>query len=250
MLGARPGHRAFVLGLRGVLSAGRGGRAVLVGTEELALCDAAHPLVLRPCSGDREVVALVMVFPDPTSPALVEEDRPGLGEATGTGALLRDLLVEATTRAPGLSASEATRTGEAALHLAAAVLERHFPVPGADPAARQHELAARIRAYIDRHLGSSALSPSRVAARHHISVRHLQRLFRVEGSTPSTWIRHRRLENAERDLRDAALRSWPIRKIGQRNGFAQASIFSRAFSARYGRPPGKFRDDWFRDVRS
>jgi len=114
------------------------------------------------------------------------------------------------------------------------------------PRTQQYELITRIRGFIDRNLGDCGLTPSLVASAHHISIRYLQRLFKTAGSTPSDWIRQRRLENSRRELCDARLRSVSVREIGLRNGFTQPSDFSRVFRAKYGVPPGRFRDDWFR----
>lgn len=214
VLEADPGQHALVLSSQGEISVARDERELLVRGEAVALCDTRLPLGISPTPRNPTAEAVVMVFPG---------------------------------RASGLGAPEVARFGDAALHLAAAVLERHFTdADEAGPQTEQHELLTRIRGFIDRNLGEPDLSPSLVASAHHISIRYLQRLFKTEGSTPSDWIRQRRLENSRRELCDAKLRSASIREIGLRNGFAQPSDFSRVFRANYGIPPGKFRDDWFR----
>ncbi|GLW07116.1 hypothetical protein Misp01_22460 [Microtetraspora sp. NBRC 13810] len=58
----------------------------------------------------------------------------------------------------------------------------------------------RIQSFIDAHLADPALSTERIAAAHHISVRHLQRLFQTRGTTVSGWIRRRRLDECRREL--------------------------------------------------
>lgn len=244
VLPALPGHHALVLSAAGVVVVERDGRDVLVDDEGLALCDARRSLVIRPCAPRAEV--LVMVFPNAAAPLLPPPAAVARHEVcalTGPGVLLGDLLAGATAAASGLHASEAARIGDAALHLATGVLERHFSGSEDGIGTQQHELLTRIRGYVDRHLGDHTLTPSRVAAAHHISVRYLQRLFKLDGCTPSGWIRARRLELCRRELSDQALRGLSIREIGLRNGFAQASDFSRAFRAEYGRPPGQFRDE-------
>lgn len=241
---AQPGHHALVLSASGVVVVEREGHGVLVSDEGLALSDVRRSLVIRPCTPGAE--ALVMVFPNSAAPLLpppAPVARHEVCDLTGPGALLCDLLAGATVAASELHASEAARTGDAALHLATGVLERHFAGPGDGVVTHQHELLTRIRGYVDRHLGDHTLTPSRVATAHHISVRYLQRLFKIDGCTPSGWIRARRLEICRRELSDQALRGLSIREIGLRNGFAQASDFSRTFRAEYGRPPGQFRDE-------
>ncbi|MFJ2609323.1 helix-turn-helix transcriptional regulator [Streptomyces sp. NPDC091279] len=246
VLAADPGRHALVLSARGAIGVVRDGRAFVVRDETVALCDTRLPLSIGPGTGEQAAEAVVMVFPDTAVPTLLpypDEPPHQVRDATGPGSLLRWFLVEAAVRAPGLRAPEAARFGDAALHLAAAVLERRFvDTAQACPQTQQHELMTRIRGFVDRNLGDPDLTPGLVATAHHISIRHLQRLFKDEGSTPSDWIRQRRLETCRRELRDPELRALPIREIGLRNGFTQASDFSRVFRARYGMPPGRFRD--------
>jgi AraC-like DNA-binding protein len=242
-----PGQHALILSSLGVIRVARAERELVVRDEAVALCDTRLPLGISPGSWNQVAEAVVMVFPGSAVPTVLpnaDEPQHEVCDAAGSGALLRRFLLEAATRASGLRAPEVARFGDAALHLAAAVLERHFvDVDEASPQAQQRELMTRIRGFIDRNLGDPDLNPGLVASAHHISIRHLQRLFKVEGSTPSGWIRQRRLENCRRELCDTELRSAPIREIGLRNGFARASDFSRVFRTRYGLPPGRFRDE-------
>nr|BAM98980.1 putative AraC family transcriptional regulator [Streptosporangium amethystogenes] len=250
VLEANPGRHALVLSSLGVIGVAGAGRELVVRDEAVALCDTRLPLAISPWLRSQVAEAVVMVFPGSAVPTVLpdaDEPQHEVCDVAGSGTLLRWFLVEAATQASRLCAPEAARFGDAALHLAAAVLERHFVDVGElSPLTQQHELMTRIRGFIDRNLGDPDLTPSWVASAHHISTRYLQRLFKVEGSTPSVWIRQRRLETCQRELCDPELRSVPIREIGLRNGFAQASDFNRVFRARYGVPPGRFRDEWFR----
>ncbi|MEU0177853.1 helix-turn-helix transcriptional regulator [Streptomyces massasporeus] len=250
MLDAEPGQRALVLSACGEIRVARAERELVVQDEVVALCDTWQPLRIGPTPGNPTAEAAVMLFPGSAVPMAqpdTDPSQPEICDAVGSGPLLRAFLVEVATRASELSASEVVRLGDAALHLAAAVLEARFADAGETSAqTQQQELMRRIRGFIDRNLGDPDLTPSLVASAHHISIRYLQRLFKAEGVTPSDWIRQRRLDNSRRDLCDVKLRSAPIREIGLRNGFAQPSDFSRVFRARYGVPPGRFRDDWLR----
>ncbi|MFB6815226.1 helix-turn-helix transcriptional regulator [Streptomyces sp. NPDC056347] len=249
VLEADPGRHALVLSSFGEIEVARAGCELVVRDTAVALCDTLLPLDIGPAPGNRAAEAVVMVFPGSAVPT-VHPDTAGsqhrVRDAAGSGPLLRSFLVEAAGRAAGLGAPEVARFGDAALQLAAAVLERHFVDAGeVCPQTQQYELITRIRGFIDRNLGDCGLTPSLVASAHHISIRYLQRLFKTEGSTPSDWIRQRRLENSRRELCDTRLRSVSVREIGLRNGFTQPSDFSRVFRAKYGVPPGRFRDDWF-----
>ena len=100
-----------------------------------------------------------------------------------------------------------------------------------------------VRAFIRQHIHDPRLTPSLIAAAHHISVSYLHRVFtgQSEGETVAAWIRGRRLESAYRDLADPALRAMPIQAVAARWGIHRASDFSRAFKAAYGVSPSEHR---------
>ncbi|TWG00595.1 AraC-like DNA-binding protein [Kitasatospora viridis] len=86
------------------------------------------------------------------------------------------------------------------------------------------------------------LSPQTVADAHGISVRYLHHLFRGEKQTVSTFIRELRLGRCRTDLGQPGLAKHPVGAIGARWGFADAAVFSRAFKAAFGTPPGEYRN--------
>jgi len=139
-------------------------------------------------------------------------------------------------------ASAGTRLGAAVLDLLtagmAARLDRDGAVP---PHTRQHALLVRIRAWIEEHLGDPDLSPSDVAAAHHISLRYLHKLFAGEQSTVAGWIRWRRLERCRRELLDPTQAMRPVSAIAARWGILNAAHFSRVFRDTYGLAPAEYR---------
>ncbi|MFI6290903.1 helix-turn-helix domain-containing protein [Nonomuraea sp. NPDC050790] len=157
---------------------------------------------------------------------------------TGSGALLAGYLSSLREHAAGCEPGELSRLGGIGLDLAAVYLagrlgmQRHLP-----PESRQRTLAARIDAFIDHHLGDPDLSPSAIAAHHHISVRTLHLLFKERPETVSATIRRRRLERCHADLADPRLREHAIGEIGVRWGFKSGAEFSRAFRTVYGLSP-------------
>ncbi|MGW2044686.1 helix-turn-helix domain-containing protein [Streptomyces sp. NPDC001858] len=102
-------------------------------------------------------------------------------------------------------------------------------------------LLLRIQAFIDQHLADPELGPKVIARVHHISPRHLHKLFESEDVTVTRWIQRRRLEGSRRELarRDAASRSVTV--VAHRWGFTSAAHFSRAFRAAYGMTPSEWR---------
>ncbi|MFF0244507.1 helix-turn-helix domain-containing protein [Streptosporangium sandarakinum] len=133
------------------------------------------------------------------------------------------------------------RVATAVLGLLAALLTRE---PGANPSpvdTSRASTVARAQAFIERRLADPDLSPALVAAEHHVSVRHLQKLFEEQGLSVAGWIRRRRLERCRRDLADPAWNDLPVRAVAFRWGFTSESHFNRAFRAAYGAPPATYR---------
>ncbi|WP_327305580.1 helix-turn-helix domain-containing protein [Streptomyces sp. NBC_01298] len=106
---------------------------------------------------------------------------------------------------------------------------------------RTRALLARIDAFIGHNLGDPELSPSVVAARHGLSLRRLQLLFRERGEGVAAAIRRRRLERCREDLTDPERLAVPVHTVALRWGFTNASVFSRLFRETYGAGPRALR---------
>jgi AraC-like DNA-binding protein len=158
---------------------------------------------------------------------------PEQGLASMVAAFLSKLTAEAGTFRPEVGEMLARNVTD----LLTTVITEQL---GRDPAgtdAAQQTLMLRIRTFIDAHLTDADLSAETIAAAHHISVRHLQRLFQAQGATVSGWIRGRRLEECRREL-GRPRRSRPaVAAVAHRWGFLSAAHFSRAFRAAYGMSP-------------
>lgn len=100
----------------------------------------------------------------------------------------------------------------------------------------------RIRTYVNQHLPDPELTPDSIAAAHHISVRHLYRLFEAEGITIGRWIQQRRLEECRRELARRTRVTPAVSAVAQHWGFINAAHFSRAFRATYGMSPTTWRN--------
>lgn len=168
----------------------------------------------------------------------------GLSGRDGTGALLTEFLVGLDRQANTLRPSDAPRLGTVVLDLVSAWFAQVLDAEAALPQeSRQRATAQRIQAFIRQNLHDPELTPSAIAAAHHISRSHLYRIFQQEsqGETVAAWIRGRRLESARRDLADSSLRSTPIHAVAARWGFPRASEFTRAFRTAYGLSPREYR---------
>jgi AraC-like DNA-binding protein len=160
----------------------------------------------------------------------------------GLGALVSSLARQLLPRVDDCGPADQIRLGTTVLDLVtaalAAQLDRAQQIP---PDSRRRALLLRVLAFIEQQLADPRLSPTGIAAAHHISVSYLYKLFDAEQTTVAEWIRHRRLERCRHDLLDPALRHTPVSTIAARWGFTNAAHFSRAFRAVHGMPPAEYR---------
>ncbi|MFJ9775924.1 AraC family transcriptional regulator [Kitasatospora sp. NPDC101157] len=256
-----PGVYHLTMPLGGGLSLTRGAReGVREGTRafgpgDLYLVDSSTPYDVRAvgvrADGRREhrTEAVGIDFPVALLPLPPDRLRELLGRGfsarEGTCALLSEFLVGLDRQAAVLGPGEAARLGTVAVDLVAAWAARELEAEAALPDdARRRALVQSVRAFVRRHLHDPELSPSVIAAAHHVSVSHLHRVFSGQsgdGVTLAAWIRGQRLERARRDLADPALRTLPVHAVAARWGFPRASDFSRAFRAAYGLSPREHR---------
>jgi AraC-like DNA-binding protein len=102
------------------------------------------------------------------------------------------------------------------------------------------KLFKRVSGIIKSRFADPDIGPCEVAAEAGISLRYLQKLFTVRGSTCSHFIQSIRLDHAARLLQRRALikRGQPLSEIGYACGFRDYTHFARVFRRRFGHPPG------------
>ncbi|MGW2374553.1 MULTISPECIES: AraC-like ligand-binding domain-containing protein [Kitasatospora] len=246
-------HLSFLQ--QGTMTLTRGaGRTETLRPGDLHLVDSSTPYDLRtfggPTAGRAEprLSGVGIDFPAALLPLPPQRLRDLLGRAfparTGSAALLSEFLLGLDRQAAALGPAEAARLGTVVVDLVAAWLARELDAETAVPDdARQRALVTAVRAFIRRNLHDPELSPSTIAAAHHISVSQLHRVFAQHspGETVAAWIRSQRLERARRDLADPAQRATPIHAVAVRWGILRADDFSRAFRAAYGLSPREHR---------
>lgn len=88
--------------------------------------------------------------------------------------------------------------------------------------------------YIHEHACDPTLSSVRVARHHNMSLRSLQQLFAMHGTSVAAYVRRYRLQRSFEDLLRGA---GSVTDVAFRNGFADASHFSRVFKAYFGHSP-------------
>ncbi|SHN47651.1 helix-turn-helix domain-containing protein [Cryptosporangium aurantiacum] len=156
-------------------------------------------------------------------------------------ALVHSHLAQLFARADELAASPAAAAiGAATVDLLRALVQ--VPLGGAHTRqARYDTLLARVTSYVRTHLREPDLSPARVAAAHHISVRHLHAVWSSTGSTLEQWVMAERLAGARVELHAPGPHVRSIAQIAHDWGFTDASHFSRRFRHAYQVTPGDFR---------
>jgi AraC-like DNA-binding protein len=104
--------------------------------------------------------------------------------------------------------------------------------------------AARLRAIkedVSARLSEPNLSLDSVALRHGVSSRYVQKLFELEGTSFSDFVRAGRLARAHRMLQDPRLLHMNISTIAYECGFGDITAFNRAFRKHYNASPSDVR---------
>lgn len=100
----------------------------------------------------------------------------------------------------------------------------------------QLALLRRLKQHIHRHLLDDTLSVDEIARANGISSRYMQKLFRLEGTSPSDYLLEARLMRARALLKEGPERQ-SVASVAYSSGFTNASHFSTAYKRRFGYPP-------------
>jgi AraC family transcriptional regulator, positive regulator of tynA and feaB len=102
------------------------------------------------------------------------------------------------------------------------------------------KLFTRVCGIIKGHFADPDFGPSAVAAEARISLRYLQKLFTLRGSSCSHFIYSVRLDHAARLIqrRFATRTELPLSMIAHACGFRDYTNFARAFRRKFGHAPG------------
>jgi AraC-like DNA-binding protein len=216
-------------------------REAVLSPGDLAVYDTSRPYSLV---FDEEFRTMVVMFPRhliTLPPDMVGQlTAVRISGSEGLGSVVAPYLTQLAANLDQLSGTTGARLAHSALDLVSTVFTRELGLDegAGDP---HRALMQRIRGHIDRNLASTDLGPASIAAAHFISTRHLHGLFQEQGTTVSTWIRTRRLEQCRRDLIDPVFADRPVAAIAARWGFVDAAHFSRAFKAAFDVSPSEFR---------
>ncbi|MEU8889426.1 helix-turn-helix domain-containing protein [Streptomyces sp. NPDC048442] len=197
--------------------------------------------------GDSDGRALILHLPQELVPLPRDRVRAlfahGLPRGhSGMSRVLAHYLQSVAEEAETLDEGTGARLGATGLDLASGFFAEQIGIQERlPPETRRQVLLGAINTFIDENLADPHLTPETVAARHHISVRHLHQLFRHLPETVAARIRRRRLERCHQDLASPHLGTLPVHAVGARWGLTSAAGFSRSFRAMYGMAPGEYR---------
>jgi AraC-like DNA-binding protein len=225
---------------RGVVS--QDGRDAVLAPGDFALYDSTRPYTL---SFDRPFQQIVLMLPGPTlRTALRDTERltaTRVSGVSGAGHLMINMI---STLAAGIG----TLAPESATAVADSVSQILIAGLSALPAARRapvSQLTAfhreQIKALVRERLRDPEFGVAEIAARLRLSASTLHRVWGGEACSLSDWIWSQRLDTARRELCDPGLAARSISEIAFACGFNDAAHFSRAFRARFGRPPRELR---------
>lgn len=225
-----------LLPLSGSLHLVQDGRVTRLSKGELAVYDFTRPYEL---AYDSAVHLAVFSLPHALLAVPAHLNATPISTTDGTAALAAPLLSRVALDLETYQPDSAARLSGVVMDLLAATFAERAQLPPGEAQARTQLLV--IHAFIEAHLGDPGLDPATIAAAHHVSLRHLHRLFAAYNSSVATWIRHRRLERCRRDLADPAMHATTVSTIAARWGLLDSAHFSRLFRTTYGMPPAEYR---------
>lgn len=238
---AQSGSEYFTVGLqgRGPALVAQGGRTAALRPGDLAFYDTTEPYTLsfpslfqmKVFQVPRKMLGLPLSDLHRVTGVLIQGDEAGLG------ALVSPFLSKLASEAGSYQPEVADRLARNAVDLLSTLVAERLGQDAAGAEFANRAMSLRIRAFIAEHLCDPDLSPSSIAAAHHISVRYVHRLFQDEDTTVSRWIQRRRLEECHHELSRTGRRSPAIAAVAHRWGFSSPAHFSRAFRAEYGMSP-------------
>src|SRR4051812_2841088 len=170
-----PNRLTLTMPLRGQVVLNQEGRRAILGAGDFVIHDAARPCRVRGTGPLHLIQALVLQFPRVVLPVPAAQLERMLAvpipSGPGIGALTSRFLQQLASNVEEFQPPEAARLATAALDLLAARLAHELAIDGsASPDTRRRELLVRIHAFVEENLGDPGLSPSAVAAAHHISL--------------------------------------------------------------------------------
>ncbi|MGC4233423.1 MAG: helix-turn-helix domain-containing protein [Niabella sp.] len=212
------------------------GRQIRLDEGAAAVLDTSRPYEVESECDQRHIVAhLALDLIDPTwlstmTARCISSSAPLLGMITALFAMIR--------ASGAVSAQGRQEIGRSAASLVIGLLREEATSRGSAEFGPGSALRSRMAAYIHAHLADPQLSVATLAAAHHVSERTLHNIFKAEGDAPGAFIRRERIHLARRMLEET---DTPVGVIVRQCGFADATVFARAFRRQFGQSPSHWR---------
>jgi AraC family transcriptional activator of tynA and feaB len=238
---ARSSHNHYLVSLQrsGVSRMQQCGRSCELQAGDIGIVDGSRPFsVAFPGAVDRIVAVIPSAMLQTRAPWL--RDRP-VGVMTHDGVLHHSLraYIERLAGPDCESTQEAELLADNLCNLVTLLTAR---------ADSEHELARgriadldRMLAYLRRHICDPDLSPQALADYMQVSVRTVHKRFEQSNITFRQWVLEQRLDACRRALGDPRCDPMTVSQIAYNLGFSDLSHFTKAFRARFGTPPGRYR---------
>ncbi|MFI1336056.1 helix-turn-helix domain-containing protein [Streptomyces sp. NPDC020845] len=242
-----PGYVQLSLTLSGNMGLTQFRRHTLLGAGDLAVYSSSEPFNgWASPEGAAPVRQLLLHLPRAALPLTGRQvDRLAatrIPSGEGFASLLSQFLTHVARHPRQFAPQDAPRLSTTLVDLLThTIAQRLDAMSVLPPESRERALLLRVQEFIRRHLPDPGLTPSAVAAAHHMSPRSLHRLFQRHGLTVASWIRHQRLERCRRDLVNPRLAGRPIQATAATWGFSRPGDFTRAFRSAYGVSPSEYR---------
>ncbi|WP_088343518.1 MULTISPECIES: helix-turn-helix domain-containing protein [Rhodomicrobium] len=216
-------------------------RTSVLAAGDLGLVDATRPILAVPAEGPGRVIGLHLPR-RPLTAHLGFEPQGGLRWKSDDAlpARLLKSLVEGAIEDPDAASGDAQTFMERAIYnlvgalFGAGDLPQHF--------SQGDKLFLRICRIIKREFADPGFGPADIAAEAGISVRYLQKLFAMRGTTFGNHLRSCRLDYAASllDGRAEMKSKPPLVEVARACGYRDYAHFARNFLARFGHTPGAF----------
>lgn len=229
--------------LSGTLIAEQDGRVARLTAGDGAMCDADRPYRLH--SDERFDIACIRMPKNVLAGRIGHLHRlsaHNLSERSQLAPMAFAYLSRLVDRAPGLGPNAAEKVCQNFTELLVSMVAE-FAESSPSLVTEYKGLALmRVKAMVERSLGTSGASPATIAAELKLSQRYINQLLENEGTSLSRYMWSRRLERCAEQLRSSALQGRSVTQIAMENGFNDLSHFSKAFRNRYGASPRQYRD--------
>ena len=218
----------------------QGNLEALARPSELLIWDAMRPATFRSRRGTR---LLNMLFPR----SMVQQHLPNIddlsckkiGPENGNGLILASHVATVHRVIDQVPAENRPSVFRATLELVASCFRPDDLVKG--KTGFQSAMLRTVESHVRETLFEPDFGIESVASHFRVTPRYIHRLFSSGGVSFTQWVRNERLARARRALASSSFSDESITRLAMRFGFCDSAHFSRAFKAKYGSSPMRFR---------